>query len=133
MDFKVLVHVKELQLFRWILAFVHTGHPRRGSGHKGSSFEILDVETLPLSHVQNSTAPKIDSDQIPHDRSRLSSVKVAKLLTRLSLRLEVTIDIDEEGLVQIFAIRMLTVLKLSSPILYVKLRLRGLHQPVKAY
>ena len=95
---------------------------------KVARFEILDVIESAIAEPRPElapTAPKIDSIQIPVDKIRLSSVKVAKLLTRLSLRLVSQLILMKKVLFRFsLVIRMpLTVLKPSSLILYVKLRL----------
>ena len=95
---------------------------------KVARFEILDViEQQSLSHVQNwhQQHLRLIAFRFLLTRSRLSSVKVAKLLTRLSLRLVSLLILMKKVLFRFsLVIRMpLTVLKLSSLILYVKLRL----------
>ena len=90
-----------------------------------------------LSHVQSWLQQRLRSTvlRFPVDKIKVVIGKVAKQLTRLSLRL-VSLLISMKKVLFRFSlvIRMpLTVLKLSSPILYVKLRLRGLHCTSCAY
>ena len=73
---------------------------------KVARFEILDVIESTIAEprpVLAPTAPKIDSIQIPVDKIKIVIGKGGETIDKIIAETGVTIDIDEEGLVQIFS------------------------------
>ena len=73
---------------------------------KVARFEILDVIEAVIAEPRPElapTAPKIDSIQIPVDKIKVVSGKGGETIDKIIAETGVTIDIDEEGLVQIFS------------------------------
>ena len=73
---------------------------------KVARFEILDVIESTIAEPRPElapTAPKIDSIQIPVDKIKVVIGKVGETIDKIIAETGVTIDIDEEGLVQIFS------------------------------
>ena len=69
-------------------------------------FEILDVIESAIAEPRSElapTAPKIDSIQIPVDKIKVVIGKGGETIDKIIAETGVTIDIDEEGLVQIFS------------------------------
>ena len=69
-------------------------------------FEILDVIESTIAEPRPElapTAPKIDSIQIPVDKIKVVIGKGGETIDKIIAETGVTIDIDEEGLVQIFS------------------------------
>ena len=72
---------------------------------KVARFEILDVIEAVIAEPRPElapTAPKIDSIQIPVDKIKVVIGKGGETIDKIIAETGVTIDIDEEGLVQIF-------------------------------
>ena len=73
---------------------------------KVARFEILDVIESAIAEPRSElapTAPKIDSIQIPVDKIKVVIGKGGETIDKIIAETGVTIDIDEEGLVQIFS------------------------------
>ena len=73
---------------------------------KVARFEILDVIESAIAEPRPElapTAPKIDSIQIPVDKIKVVIGKGGETIDKIIAETGVTIDIDEEGLVQIFS------------------------------
>ena len=73
---------------------------------KVARFEILDVIESTIAEPRPElapTAPKIDSIQIPVDKIKVVIGKGGETIDKIIAETGVTIDIDEEGLVQIFS------------------------------
>ncbi|WP_295494204.1 polyribonucleotide nucleotidyltransferase [uncultured Streptococcus sp.] len=73
---------------------------------KVARFEILDVIESVIAEPRPElapTAPKIDSIQIPVDKIKVVIGKGGETIDKIIAETGVTIDIDEEGLVQIFS------------------------------
>ena len=73
---------------------------------KVARFEILDVIEAVIAEPRPElapTAPKIDSIQIPVDKIKVVIGKGGETIDKIIAETGVTIDIDEEGLVQIFS------------------------------
>ena len=73
---------------------------------KVARFEILDVIESAIAEPRSElapTAPKIDSIQIPVDKIKVVIGKGGETIDKIIDETGVTIDIDEEGLVQIFS------------------------------
>ena len=73
---------------------------------KVARFEILDVIESAIAEPRLElapTAPKIDSIQIPVDKIKVVIGKGGETIDKIIAETGVTIDIDEEGLVQIFS------------------------------
>ena len=73
---------------------------------KVARFEILDVIESAIAVPRPElapTAPKIDSIQIPVDKIKVVIGKGGETIDKIIAETGVTIDIDEEGLVQIFS------------------------------
>lgn len=73
---------------------------------KVARFEILDVIESTIAEPRPGlapTAPKIDSIQIPVDKIKIVIGKGGETIDKIIAETGVTIDIDEEGLVQIFS------------------------------
>ena len=73
---------------------------------KVARFEILDVIESAIAEPRPElapTAPKIDSIQIPVDKIKVVIGKGGETIDKIIDETGVTIDIDEEGLVQIFS------------------------------
>lgn len=73
---------------------------------KVARFEILDVIESAITEPRSElapTAPKIDSIQIPVDKIKVVIGKGGETIDKIIAETGVTIDIDEEGLVQIFS------------------------------
>lgn len=73
---------------------------------KVARFEILDVIESTIAEPRPElapTAPKIDSIQIPVDKIKVVIGKGGEAIDKIIAETGVTIDIDEEGLVQIFS------------------------------
>lgn len=73
---------------------------------KVARFEILDVIESTIAEPRPGlapTAPKIDSIQIPVDKIKVVIGKGGETIDKIIAETGVTIDIDEEGLVQIFS------------------------------
>lgn len=73
---------------------------------KVALFEILDVIESAIAEPRSElapTAPKIDSIQIPVDKIKVVIGKGGETIDKIIAETGVTIDIDEEGLVQIFS------------------------------
>ena len=73
---------------------------------KVARFEILDVIESTIAETRPElapTAPKIDSIQIPVDKIKVVIGKGGETIDKIIAETGVTIDIDEEGLVQIFS------------------------------
>ena len=73
---------------------------------KVARFEILDVIESTIAEPRPElapTAPKIDSIQIPVDKIKVVIGKGGETVDKIIAETGVTIDIDEEGLVQIFS------------------------------
>lgn len=73
---------------------------------KVARFEILDVIESTIAGPRPElapTAPKIDSIQIPVDKIKVVIGKGGETIDKIIAETGVTIDIDEEGLVQIFS------------------------------
>ncbi|WP_416471711.1 polyribonucleotide nucleotidyltransferase [Streptococcus thermophilus] len=73
---------------------------------KVARFEILDVIESVIAEPRSElapTAPKIDSIQIPVDKIKVVIGKGGETIDKIIAETGVTIDIDEEGLVQIFS------------------------------
>ena len=73
---------------------------------KVARFEILDVIESTIAEPRPElapTAPKIDSIQIPVDKIKVVIGKGGETIDKIIAETDVTIDIDEEGLVQIFS------------------------------
>lgn len=73
---------------------------------KLARFEILDVIESTIAEPRPElapTAPKIDSIQIPVDKIKVVIGKGGETIDKIIAETGVTIDIDEEGLVQIFS------------------------------
>ncbi|MDU4225074.1 MAG: polyribonucleotide nucleotidyltransferase [Streptococcus sp.] len=73
---------------------------------KVARFEILDVIESTIAEPRPElapTAPKIDSIQIPVDKIKVVIGKGGESIDKIIAETGVTIDIDEEGLVQIFS------------------------------
>lgn len=73
---------------------------------KVARFEILDVIESTITEPRPElapTAPKIDSIQIPVDKIKVVIGKGGETIDKIIAETGVTIDIDEEGLVQIFS------------------------------
>lgn len=73
---------------------------------KVARFEILDVIESAIAEPRSElapTAPKIDSIQIPVDKVKVVIGKGGETIDKIIAETGVTIDIDEEGLVQIFS------------------------------
>lgn len=73
---------------------------------KVARFEILDVIESTIAEPRPElapTAPKIDSIQIPVDKIKIVIGKGGETIDKIIAETGVTIDIDEEGLVQIFS------------------------------
>ena len=73
---------------------------------KVARFEILDVIEAVIAEPRPElapTAPKIDSIQIPVDKIKVVIGKGGETIDKIIDETGVTIDIDEEGLVQIFS------------------------------
>lgn len=73
---------------------------------KVARFEILDVIESAITEPRPElapTAPKIDSIQIPVDKIKVVIGKGGETIDKIIAETGVTIDIDEEGLVQIFS------------------------------
>lgn len=73
---------------------------------KVARFEILDVIESMIAEPRPElapTAPKIDSVQIPVDKIKVVIGKGGETIDKIIAETGVTIDIDEEGLVQIFS------------------------------
>ena len=73
---------------------------------KVARFEILDVIESAIAEPRPKlapTAPKIDSIQIPVDKIKVVIGKGGETIDKIIAETGVTIDIDEEGLVQIFS------------------------------
>ncbi len=73
---------------------------------KVARFEILDVIESAIAEPRSElapTAPKIDSIEIPVDKIKVVIGKGGETIDKIIAETGVTIDIDEEGLVQIFS------------------------------
>ena len=73
---------------------------------KVARFEILDVIESAIAEPRPElapTAPKIDSIEIPVDKIKVVIGKGGETIDKIIAETGVTIDIDEEGLVQIFS------------------------------
>lgn len=73
---------------------------------KVARFEILDVIEAVIAEPRPElapTAPKIDNIQIPVDKIKVVIGKGGETIDKIIAETGVTIDIDEEGLVQIFS------------------------------
>ena len=73
---------------------------------KVARFEILDVIESAIAEPRSElapTAPKIDSIQIPVEKIKVVIGKGGETIDKIIAETGVTIDIDEEGLVQIFS------------------------------
>lgn len=73
---------------------------------KVARFEILDVIESAITEPRPElapTAPKIDSIQIPVDKIKVVIGKGGETIDKIIAETGVTIDIDEEGLIQIFS------------------------------
>ncbi|MFR7799009.1 MAG: polyribonucleotide nucleotidyltransferase [Streptococcus thermophilus] len=73
---------------------------------KVARFEILDVIESAIAEPRSElapTAPKIDSIQIPVDKIKVVIGKGGETIDKIIAETGVTIDIDEEGLIQIFS------------------------------
>ncbi|MDA5554784.1 polyribonucleotide nucleotidyltransferase [Streptococcus thermophilus] len=73
---------------------------------KVARFEILDVIESAIAEPRSElapTAPKIDSIQIPVDKIKVVIGKGGETIDKIIAETGVTIDIDEEGFVQIFS------------------------------
>ena len=73
---------------------------------KVARFEIIDVIESAIAEPRPElapTAPKIDSIQIPVDKIKVVIGKGGETIDKIIAETGVTIDIDEEGLVQIFS------------------------------
>ena len=73
---------------------------------KVARFEILDVIESAIAEPRPElapTAPKIDSVEIPVDKIKVVIGKGGETIDKIIAETGVTIDIDEEGLVQIFS------------------------------
>ncbi|WP_314678186.1 polyribonucleotide nucleotidyltransferase [uncultured Streptococcus sp.] len=73
---------------------------------KVARFEILDIIESAIAEPRPElapTAPKIDSIQIPVDKIKVVIGKGGETIDKIIAETGVTIDIDEEGLVQIFS------------------------------
>lgn len=73
---------------------------------KVARFEILDVIESAIAEPRSElapTAPKIDSIQIPVDKIKVVIGKGGETIDKIIAETGVAIDIDEEGLVQIFS------------------------------
>lgn len=73
---------------------------------KVARFKILDIIESAIAEPRSElapTAPKIDSIQIPVDKIKVVIGKGGETIDKIIAETGVTIDIDEEGLVQIFS------------------------------